>query len=449
MIRRYIFGSVAVALVMAFAAVTGSAQVGELRGTVMMEQTDGTKAPLADAQIDVFRTDLKGEYHTKTNKKDEFVCAGLDDIGEYTAVASHPTAAPNWISKFRVGRGVLAELTVKPGDGRRPTADDVKNAAASSGAPGGSKSGNSGESAEERAKREELIRQNKAIEEKNKKITESNEVINRTFKAGNEALNAGSAASKAGNSEAAIQKYSDAITQYSEGLAADADQPALLTNKSTALKARAIERFNSAIRSKTMDDAAKAAAYETAKNDFREAAAASNKAVQIIKTVPAPTDPAELQRYNGNKYAALATNAEAMRLLVTKADATKADEASTAFQEYLAVETDPAKKARAQLDSAQMLLDAGATDKALAAFQAILATQPDSPDANLGVGLSLFASGDKAKFQDAANYLQRFVDTAPDTHSFKDDAKAILAEMKNTEKIVPEKTPTRSTRKRP
>jgi len=136
-------------------------------------------------------------------------------------------------------------------------------------------------------------------------------------------------------------------------------------------------------------------------------------------------------------------------LLVTKADATKADDASTAFQEYLAVEQDPAKKARAQLDSAQMLLDAGATDKALAAFQAILTTQPDSPDANLGVGLSLFASGDKAKFQDAANYLQRFVDTAPDTHSFKNDAKAILAEMKNTEKIVPEKTPARTTKKRP
>lgn len=447
MIRRYIFGTIAVALVMAFAAVTGSAQVGELRGTVMMEQTDGTKTPLADAQIDVYRTDVKGEYHTKTNKKGEFVFAGLPFIGDYTVVASHPTAAPTWVSKFKVGRGVLADLTVRPGNGHRPTADEIKNAAPSSGATGGR--GNSGESAEERAKREELIRQNKAIEEKNKKITESNEIINRTFKAGNEALNAGSAASKAGNSDEAIQKYSDAITQYSEGLAADADQPALLTNKATALKARAIERFNSAIRSKTMDDAAKSAAYETAKNDFREAAAASNKAVQIIKTVPAPTDPTELQRYNGNKYAALATNAETMRLLVTKADATKADEASTAFQEYLAVEQDPARKAKAQLDSAQMLLDAGATDKALAAFQAILATQPDSPDANLGVGLSLFASGDKAKFQDAANYLQRFVDTAPDTHSFKNDAKAILAEMKNTEKIVPEKTPTRSNKKRP
>jgi len=436
---------------MVFAAITGSAQVGELRGHVMMEQTDGTKVPLADAQIDVFRTDVKGEYHTKTNKKGEFVFAGLPFTGEYTIVASHPTAAPNWISKFKAGRGIMADITVKPGNGSRPTADDVKNAAPAGGAPsgGGGGSGNKGESAEERAKREELIRKNQEIEAKNKKITESNEIINRTFKAGNEALNAASAASKANNADEAIQKFTEAITQYSEGLAADADQPALLTNKATALKARAIERFNQAIRSKSMDDAAKNAAYETAKNDFREAAAASNKAVQVIKTVPAPTDPTELQRYNANKYAALATNAEAMRLLVIKADATKADDAAAAFQEYLAVEQDPARKAKAQLDSAQMLLDAGATDKALAAFQAILATQPDSPDANLGVGLSLFASGDKAKFQDAANYLQRFVDTAPDTHSFKNDAKAILAEMKNTEKIVPEKTPTRSTRKRP
>jgi len=73
-------------------------------------------------------------------------------------------------------------------------------------------------------------------------------------------LNAGSVASKDGNSEAAIQKYSDAITQYSEGLAADADQPALLTNKSTALKARAIERFNSAIRSKTRRPASRSEA---------------------------------------------------------------------------------------------------------------------------------------------------------------------------------------------
>jgi len=447
MIRRYIFGTIAATLVLAFAVITASAQVGELRGHVFMQQADGNKVPLADAQIDVFRTDVKGDYHTKTSKKGEFVFAGLPFVGEYTIVASHPTASPNWLSKFKVGRGVMADITVTPGNGQRPTIDDLKNAPASSGAAAGTKSGNSGESAEDRAKREELIRKNKEIEEKNKKITESNEVINRTFKAGNEALNAGSLASKNNNSAEAMQKYTEAVTQYDQGLAADSDQPALLTNKATALKARAIERFNQAIRSKNMDDAAKNAEYETAKNDFRAAAEASSKAVQIIKAVTAPTDPAELQRYNMNKYAAVATNAETMRLLVTKADPAKADDAVAAFRDYIALEQDAAKKAKAQLDVAQTLLDAGAADKALAEFKTILTAQPDNPDANLGAGLALYSTNDQAKFQEAANYIQHFVDVAPDSHQMKEPAKEILANLKNTEKIVPEKTAPR--RKRP
>jgi len=411
-----------------------------------MQQADGNKVPLADAQIDVFRTDVKGDYHTKTSKKGEFVFAGLPFVGEYTIVASHPTATANWLSKFKVGRGVMADITVTPGDGRRPTIEELKSAPASSGAAAGSKSGNSGESAEDRAKREELIRKNKEIEDKNKKITESNEVINRTFKAGNDALSAGSLASKNNNSAEAMQKYTEAIGQYDQGLAADADQPALLTNKATALKARAIERFNQAIRAKNMDDAAKSAEYETAKNDFRAAAEASSKAVQIIKAVTAPTDPAELQRYNMNKYAAVATNAETMRLLVTKADPTKADDAVAAFRDYIALEPDAAKKAKAQLDVAQTLLDAGAGDKALAEFKTILAAQPDNPDANLGAGLALYSTNDQAKFQEAANYIQHFVDVAPDSHMMKGPAKDILANLKNTEKIVPEKTPPRKKR---
>jgi tetratricopeptide (TPR) repeat protein len=86
-----------------------------------------------------------------------------------------------------------------------------------------------------------------------------------------------------------------------------------------------------------------------------------------------------------------------------------------------------------------MLLDSGAADKALAEYQAILAATPDNPDANLGAGLAIYAAGDKTKFQDAANYLQKFVDKAPDGHQLKDDAKLILTEMKNSENITPEK----------
>ena len=190
---------------------------------------------------------------------------------------------------------------------------------------------------------------------------------------------------------------------------------------------------------------------EAAKADFKAAAEAANRAVELINKAPAAADPEAQKQQLQNKYFALAGRAESMRLFVTKVDATKADEGAVAFQEYMAVETDPVKKSKAQFDLAQMLLDSGQADKSIVEFQKILTEKPDDPDANLGIGLALFSTGDKAKFQEAANYLQKFVDKAPDTHRFKNDAKAVLAELKSTENVVPAKTTTKpaGTRRRP
>ena len=452
MISRHFFGALAVAILVASASLTAVAQVGELRGHVWMKQADGQKVPLADAQIDVFRTDMNAKYNTKTNKKGEFVFAGLPFVGTYTVAASHPTATPNWVPGVKAGRDIPCEIELTPGEGKRLTFEEIKSAgggvpnptAASGGAPSGGK-----ESAEDKAKREEMIKKNAEIESANKKISEANEVIGRTFKAGNEALTAAGAASRSNNSEEAIAKYTAAVTAYDEGLAADAEQPAILTNKAVALKGRGVERFNSAVRSKTLDDAGRAAALQTAKEDFKAAAETAGKAVTMIKALPVPTEAQEVARYNGNKYAAMLTHAESMRLYVSKADGSQADAGLAAFKEYMAVETDPAKKSKAQLDMAQMLLDAGAADKALTEFQAILSTTPDSPEANLGAGLAVYATGDKAKFQEAANYLQKFVEVAPDTNPMKADAKAILTELKNTENVTPEKTSKPANRRRP
>lgn len=450
MIGKYFFGALAVAILVASASLTAFAQVGELRGKVFMQQADGQKVPLANAQIDVFRVDMNAKYNTKTDKKGEFVFAGLPFIGTYTVAASHATAAPSWLPGVKVGRDITYELTVTPGDGKRLTFEEIKSAGGGTAAPpaaaGGAAAG--GESAADKAKREELLKKNAEIEAANKKITEANEIIARTFKAGNEALSAAGAASRASNSEEALAKYSAALAQYDEGLAADPEQPAILTNKAVALKGRGVERFNATVRSKTLDDAGRNAGLQAAKEDFKAAAEFAGKAVALIKAQPVPTEAAELQRYNGNKYAAMLTHAESMRLHVGKGgDPTQADAGITAFKEYLAVETDPAKKAKAQLDMAQMLLDAGAADKALTEFRSILAATPDSPEANLGAGLAVYATGDKAKFQEAANFLQRFVEVAPDNNPMKDDAKAILAEMKNTENVTPEKTKPASRRK--
>ena len=453
MIGRYFYGALAIAVLIASASITSFAQVGELRGHVFMTPAGGgEKTPVADAQIDVFRTDMSGSYKTKTNKKGEFVFAGLPFVGTYTVAASHPTAAPNFLPGVRPGRDIDYEITLTPGDGKRFTFEEIKAAGGGTANPpaasGSSGSSGGGESAADKAKREELKKKNDEIEAANKKITDANEIIGRTFKAGNDALTAGTASSKAQNSEDAIQKFTAAVASYDEGLAADPEQPAILTNKAVALKARGVERFNSAVRSKGLDDAAKSAALQAAKDDFKLAAENSTKAVDMIKKQTVPTEATEVTRYTANKYAAMLTAAESMRLYVSKADATQADAGLAAFKDYIAVETDPAKKAKAQLDMAQMLLDAGAADKALSEFQAILTSQPDSPEANLGAGLAVYATGDKAKYQEAANYLQKFVEVAPDSNQFKDDAKAILAELKSTENVVPEKT-TRPARRKP
>ncbi|HEX3086438.1 MAG TPA: tetratricopeptide repeat protein, partial [Pyrinomonadaceae bacterium] len=396
-----------------------------MRGSVKIIGADGKATPVAGAIIDVWRTDMKADYHTKSDKKGDWVFAGLPLVGKYTVSVSAPGASPWARGEIKASGDQPIEITLSSGDGKKLTETEAVAAGKGGSAPAGT--GGGGDSAADKKAAEEIAKKNAALMEENKKIDNSNKVIGDAFKNGNAALLA--------------KNYDEAIKQYDTGLAADPDHPgipSLLTNKSVALRTRAVEKYNAAIMSK--DDAAKTAGINSAKEDFSAAAEAASKAVEMVKKQPAGADAAEQKQHETNKYYALSARAEAMRLFVPKVDTTKADDAITAFQEYIAVESDATKKSKAQMDLAQMLLDAGAADKAVTEFQKIVAERPDDPDANLGLGLSLFSSGDKAKYQDAANYLQKFVDKAPDTHRFKTDAKAVLAELKN-ENVTPEKLP--------
>ena len=436
MFKKSVITMLAAVVVLMSAVQQSLAQTGELRGRVVIVQADGSTVPASEAQIDVYRVDISGQYQTKTNKKGEFVFAGLPFVGTYTVVASHPTAQFDYKTGVRAGQGMDVEIKLSPGNGKRPTKDEVMGSAKQGG--GAAPAGSSGsESAGDKAKREELIKKNAEIAEKNKKIEAANAIVGRTFNAGNEALK--------------LKNYDEALRQYDEGIAADPDQPALLTQKAIALKARGVDRYNAAIQAK--DDAAKTSGFDSAKKDFAAAAEASKKSVELINARTVPTDPQELTSYQGNKHAALATRAETMRLFVTKVDQSQVEAGETAFREYIAVETDPAKKAQAQRDAAQMLFDANSFDKALAEYKKILEANPDDVDALVKSGMILFNIGamnnDKAKYQEAANYLQQFVDKAPDSDRFKADAKAILEELKNQQNVKAEKvaTPSRPARR--
>lgn len=424
--RQHFFFSLAAVTLMLVASVAAFAQSGELRGKVTLKQADGKEVPVEGAAIDIYRVDLKAKYETKTDKKGNYVYAGLPFIGTYVVAVSAPGARATFFKDIKAGRGQDVNFVLDPGNGDRPTEEQVRAAAAGGG--GGSTS----ETPEERAKREEAERKNEEIKKSNAKNAQINEIVGRTFKAGNDALKA--------------KRYDEAITQYDEGLAADPEQIALLTNKSLALIQRGVQRNNDAV--KLTDDAAKTAGLEAAHKDWRDAAEASTKAVQLAKAQPAGTTPEEQKGQAANKYFALVARAEAMRLFASKVDPTKADDAFAAFQELIAAETDPAKKLKDQVDAAQMYFDSGNAPKAVEAYRAVLATDPENLDATLGMGLALFSTGDKTKYQEAANYLQKFVDKAPDTHPLKASAKESLDYLKKNENVQPQKTTGGSTRRR-
>lgn len=423
------------AVVLAASAVVASAQSTQVNGKVTMKQADGTVVPVAGAQIDIYRTDIKAEYHTTTNKKGEYVHAGLPFVGTYTVVVSAPGAQPTFESKLRFTQRTQYDFELRPGDGSKPTLEQTR-AAAATGGGGGSAAASTprSESKEEKAAREAREKEIAEVEKKNAEITQSNEVVGRAFKAGNDALFANP------------PRLDDAITSYREGLAARPDEVALLTNLSEALRQRADSRFNSAV--KAADADSRAQGMEAAKKDWVEGTELATKAVTLVKAVTPGAENVNAAGYEQNKKAAISVRALLLRRVASKVDPSRAAEALAANQEYLAAEADAVKKAKIKGDTLQMLFDAGANDLTIAEAQKVLAEDPDNADANRIYGLALFSTGDKAKFQEAANYLQRYVDKAPDTDPLKQSAKESLDYLKTAENVKPEKAPARPARGR-
>lgn len=465
--RSHILIAVVTLGISLLASVAVSAQTGQLRGHVVIKQADGTTVPAAGAQVDVYRSDLAGKYSLKADKKGQFTHAGLPYVGTYTLAVSAPNAAPTTQAGVKVGRDVDYEIVLSPGDGRRLTEAEARASGGSVGSATGS-GRSEGESAADRAKREELEKKNAEILAANKKIDDSNKILQDKFKLGNTAIIAAQKAISTKNTVEGERLYSDAIREFDEGLAADPNHPgapSLLTNKSIALKERGVLRYNAVITSEKYVAALKAndgsgpKMLEPAQSDWKAAFESATKAVEMLKAQEQPADANQLASAKQNKYFALVARAESANKFVTRVDQSQVDAAIAAYQEYLAAETDAVKKSKAQLDLAQMLFDANAYDKAKIEYEKILVEKPDDPDALANMGLILFNTGalkegegkkDEAKsmYQLAANYLQRFVDKAPEGHKFKDDAKGVLDALKAQQNVQAEKTSTPPARRR-
>ena len=127
-------------------------------------------------------------------------------------------------------------------------------------------------------------------------------------------------------------------------------------------------------------------------------------------------------------------------------DTSMGDKAETVLTEYIAMETDPAKKAAAQLTLGDVMRETGNFDKAVTAYKAVLAASPENMDATAQLGLTLVALGtsvdppNKEQLQEGLNYMQKFADAAPDTHKYKNDVKQMVEYLKTEQKLTPQKT---------
>ncbi|MEQ1762971.1 MAG: hypothetical protein ABL984_07495 [Pyrinomonadaceae bacterium] len=244
------------------------------------------------------------------------------------------------------------------------------------------------------------------------KLTAANEALSKAFAAGNQAFGAK-------DYDAAILHYDTALKIY--------EQPPILSNKATALSARAVARFNAAV--KMPDGAAKTTALDTARYDWKLAAEASGKAVSIAR--PA----------NGIGHTSLLiflkTHADVMRFVATKVDVARAQEAVAAFNEYFGLEKDSAALDKARLDQANLLLQVGEHSGAVLYFDTVLTKAPANIDANFGMASATFLMQDPTYFQRSANAAKKFLDLAPPTDPRRKDAQEILDYLKSEANIVP------------
>lgn len=438
MFSKSLFKSLVVAAVVVAGSVSALAQMAPVSGTVEVVNADGTRTPVAGATVECFRTDIKASQPSaKTNSKGQFSFAGLQLGWTFILSVSGPGIAPNYMPNVRGGQEKLV-ITVYPGDGTKLTEEEVRTAALSKKAGDTTAPQNTEEMKKAQA---EFEAKRKAVEDKNKKAEQANQITTRAIKEGKEAMDA--------------KDYEVAIARYREGYEADPDfvgsAPVFLLNKGIAHTQRAIETHNASVRS--TDATEKVAAAGRVKQDLLDAAEGYLKAINIQKNAPA-ADVSDKANFDAVRLNLLRASFDAFRRSVEteRLDQAIIDIAKVLIPDYVSVETDSVKKAAASLILPDMYRIVGDSENAIAGYKQMLDASPDNPDALVGAGLSLvnlgFINDDKAKLQEGANYLQKFVSVAPDSHKLKVSAGESIKYLKE-QNITPQKTPAPAPRRRP
>jgi tetratricopeptide (TPR) repeat protein len=383
------------------------AQTGGMQGQVKVKQADGSMQPAANVVIDFYRLDIKGEYHTKSDKSGRYAHIGLP-FGNYVIILSGQGLNPYYEYNVRVPPGAPMERNFEllPGSGKRLTLDEVKQyqAQAKTGGGPGQQQQTPQMTAEQQRQMEEAVKK----QEEQKKAAARDEEMIKHFEAGKQL--------------AQTSQYEPAIAEFKQALEKSPDHPQLyivLGNMAKAYADLAVEQYNGGQR-------------QVAVETFALAAETAKKAADMVPADKAADKPSYLTIYAN----ALANT--------SRLDKTKVDVAVAAYQELMNAQTTPADKLKSQIEIAKIYLNAIRTDDAVAAYRKVLETDQNNLDALHGLGMALVQTGDATKYQEVIDVMTKFTDKASRDQSRAaqvEEANGIIMALKEAMKQQPKKRP--------
>lgn len=413
----------ALVLIMAGGAL---AQTGSIEGTIKLKGADGKLTPVEGAIVDIYRVDINSHWEVKTDKQGHYLRLGMPLGGTFTLCVSGPGVVFTFQTNVRVAQTPVVDFTVEPGDGMRPTYDQLKAAIEAH------KSGKAGGAAAAAPDKAKAIADAKEYEAKKKEAEE----LQRSFDQARVHFNTGIELSNANN-------YQGALTEFEQAAGVDPTKNkdiAEVVYKANGNLAEmhfqlGVEAFNQ----KKRDEAK--AHFQTAIQSANKAiTVATNQTFSLTSAQPTAALNSDLLTY----YNRIVKNAA---LLVEHFGANDQVDSTLAVIDK-AEALDAANKNKWGVLRADLLRYAYRYDEATAAYKTVLTADPANADALYGLGLTLVAATEKEKIQEGANVLADFVSKAAATDKRVPIVKEALEAVKNAYKIEAEKpAPTR--RRRP
>lgn len=431
MIRKSLSRAVGLAAAIIFLSTLASAQMGQVEGTVKVNEAGGKK-PVAGALVDIYRTDVRGHWDTKTDKNGHYVHLGLPLAGTFVFIVSGPGITPTYI-QVRIVQQPVVDFAVEPGDGHPLTLDEVQKAMKSGGAL--PSQGRTPPPAE-RAKAEATVKEQEAKVQEAKALQSSFDQARVHYNTGLEMMKANVAITE---EAAKTTNYSSALSEFEQAASVDPAKHAamkLINYRANANIAEVHYQLGVDLFNKRKRD--------EAKPHFVAAVAAAKKSIALASDDTAENNPG-LSNDMIVYYNILTKNA---MLLIEYYGA--ADLIEDTVKDMVKAETlDAANKNKWGVLKGDLYRSAGRTDDAVAAYKAVIAADPNYFDALYGLGLTLIASSERAQIQEGANTLAEFVVKAPPTDKRVAIVKDALEGVKNAYKVEAEKPATPARRKRP